>query len=62
MFPYKDDNPTLHPPIVTVALIIANAAAWVLLQGMGTEQYLAESVCRLGLVPGRLAGSIDPGT
>jgi membrane associated rhomboid family serine protease len=62
MFPYKDDNPTLHPPIVTVALIIANAAAWVLLQGMGTEQYLAESVCRLGLVPGRLAGAIEPGT
>jgi membrane associated rhomboid family serine protease len=62
MFPYKDDNPTLHPPVVTVALIIANAAAWVLLQGMGTEQYLAESVCRLGLVPGRLAGAIEPGT
>jgi membrane associated rhomboid family serine protease len=62
MFPYKDDNPTLHPPVVTVALILANAAAWVLLQGMGTEQYLAESVCRLGLVPGRLSGSIEPGT
>jgi membrane associated rhomboid family serine protease len=62
MFPYKDDNPTLHPPVVTVALIIANAAAWVFLQGMGTEQYLAESVCRLGLVPGRLAGAIEPGT
>jgi membrane associated rhomboid family serine protease len=62
MFPYKDDNPTLHPPVVTVALILANAAAWVLLQGMGTEQYVAESVCQLGLVPGRLAGSIEPGT
>jgi membrane associated rhomboid family serine protease len=62
MFPYKDDNPTLHSPVVTVALIIANAAAWVLLQGMGAEQYLAESVCRFGLVPGRLAGAIEPGT
>ncbi len=62
MFPYKDENPTLHPPVVTVALILANAASWVLVQGMGTEQFLAESVCRLGLVPGRLAGTIEPGT
>ncbi|MGH7562451.1 MAG: rhomboid family intramembrane serine protease [Gemmatimonadales bacterium] len=62
MFPYKDENPTLHPPIVTVALIAINAAVWVLIQGMGSEQYLAESICRMGLVPGRLTGAIEPGT
>jgi len=58
MFPYKDENPTLSPPVVTLALIAANVAAWLLLQGMGQSPALDRSVCELGLVPGRLFGSI----
>lgn len=61
MFPIKDDNPTLSRPVVTVALIAANVAAWVLVQGLGTEPALSGSVCTLGLVPGRLLGEIPGG-
>ena len=33
-----------------------------LLQGLGQEQKLAESVCNLGLIPGELLGTAPPGT
>jgi membrane associated rhomboid family serine protease len=62
MFPYKDENPTLRTPVVTVALIAANVAAWLLLQGMGQSPILEQSVCQLGLVPGHLLGAIPAGT
>jgi len=62
MIPYRDDNPTFRTPVVTVALIAANVAAWLLLQGMGQSPALEQSVCRLGLVPGHLLGAISPGT
>ncbi|HEU4699006.1 MAG TPA: rhomboid family intramembrane serine protease [Gemmatimonadales bacterium] len=62
MIPYKDDNPTLAPPVVTVLIIVANAAMWVVVQGMGTEPLLSGSVCRLGLIPGELLQLIPPGT
>ena len=61
MFPYRDDNPTLAPPVVTVALIGLNVAAWLLIQGMGAEPYLSKSVCELGLIPGEVLGRIPPG-
>ncbi len=61
MFPYRDDNPTIATPVVTVALIGLNVAAWLLLQGMGAEPYLSRSVCELGLIPGELLGRIQPG-
>jgi membrane associated rhomboid family serine protease len=61
MFPYKDDNPTLTTPVVTVALIAANIAVWVLVQGMGQESVLQASVCNLGFIPGRLFGAIPAG-
>jgi membrane associated rhomboid family serine protease len=61
MFPYKDDNPTFRTPVVTIALIAANVAAWVFLQGMGQSPVLEQSVCHLGLVPGHLFGSIHAG-
>lgn len=61
MFPYKDENPTLAAPVVTIALIAANVLAWLLIQGMGQSPVLEESVCRLGLVPGHLLGGIPPG-
>lgn len=61
MFPYKDDNPTLATPVVTLALIAANVAAWVLFQGAGADPVLPASVCRLGFIPGHLFGSIPAG-
>lgn len=54
MFPYRDDNPTILTPFVTVALIAANLAVWVVFQGMGSDQRLAQTVCELGLIPGDL--------
>ncbi len=62
MFPYRDDNPTLATPAVTFLLIGLNAAAWVLLQGMGTDPMLARSVCELGLIPGEYLGRLPPGS
>jgi membrane associated rhomboid family serine protease len=62
MFPYRDDNPTVLTPVATVALILANVAAWALLQGLGTEPALPRSVCTLGLIPGELLGQVEPGT
>ncbi|PYP40085.1 MAG: rhomboid family intramembrane serine protease [Gemmatimonadetes bacterium] len=61
MFPYKGENPTLATPVVTVAIIAANVAVWLLVQGAGQAEVLQGSVCNLGLVPGRLFGSIHPG-
>jgi membrane associated rhomboid family serine protease len=62
MFPYRDDNPTLATPAVTVLLIGLNVAVWVLVQGMGTDPALARSVCELGLIPGELLGRVPEGT
>jgi len=62
MFPLRDDNPTLRTAIVTFALIGANVLAWILVQGMGTEAKLVESVCRLGVIPGELLGTVPAGT
>jgi membrane associated rhomboid family serine protease len=62
MFPYRDDNPTLATPAVTVLLIGLNVAVWVLVQGMGTDPALSRSVCELGLIPGELLGRVPEGT
>jgi len=62
MFPLRDENPSHHAPLVTYALIALNAAAWVLLQGLGQEPRLASSVCTLGLIPGELLGTAAAGT
>ena len=62
MFPYRDDNPTLGTPLVTVLLIAFNVATWALIQGMGAEPALSRSVCELGLIPGELLGLVPEGT
>jgi membrane associated rhomboid family serine protease len=61
MFPYRDDNPTILNPYVTVALIAANFAVWVVFQGMGADQRLAQTVCELGLIPGDLTHHLPVG-
>jgi rhomboid family protein len=61
MFPYRDDNPTIATPIVTLLLIAANVVVWILVQGMGSEPSLSRSVCELGLIPGELLGRLPEG-
>ncbi|MGH7945856.1 MAG: hypothetical protein ACREF9_12725 [Opitutaceae bacterium] len=46
MFPVRDDNPHFLTPYATYGLIAANVAAWILLQGFGSEPVLSASVCR----------------
>ncbi len=62
MFPLRDDNPTLRTSLTTFAIIIANVASWVFLQGAGSEPSLARSVCHFGAIPGELLGLASPGT
>jgi membrane associated rhomboid family serine protease len=62
MFPYKDENRTVLIPVVTVALIALNVAAWVFVQGFGMEPALSQSVCQLGLIPAEFLGRARPGT
>jgi membrane associated rhomboid family serine protease len=62
VFPYHDENHTQRFPVITVALIAITCAAWLLLQGAGSELALAQSVCNLGLIPGELTMSVPPGT
>jgi membrane associated rhomboid family serine protease len=61
MFPYRDDNPTLATPIVTLLLIGLNVFFWVAVQGMGAEPNLSRSVCELGLIPGEFLGRLPEG-
>ena len=61
MFPLRDDNPTLSTSVATFAIIGLNAAAWLLVQGLGREPALSSSVCSLGAIPGNLLGSLAPG-
>jgi len=62
MIPYRDDNPRLGTPAITVGLIALNSLSWLLLQGVGSPAQVARSVCTLGLIPGALTGQIPPGT
>ncbi|HEX8243141.1 MAG TPA: rhomboid family intramembrane serine protease [Longimicrobium sp.] len=59
MIPLRDDNPTELTPVVTVALIVANLAAWLLLQGAGMDlRALQESVLVWGAKPCELTGAV----
>ncbi len=62
MFPVSDDNPSLLTPWATLGIIALNVLTWVLVQGLGTEPALAKSVCTLGLIPGELLQTVQPGT
>jgi membrane associated rhomboid family serine protease len=54
MFPLRDDNPTIHTSFATFTIIGLNIAAWVSLQGLGSPESLARSICEFGLIPGEL--------
>lgn len=62
MFPYHDENETQRTPIVTMLVIAACVAAWIVVQGAGGPLAVARSVCDLGLIPGELTGMLPPGT
>ncbi|MBD3320570.1 MAG: rhomboid family intramembrane serine protease [Chitinivibrionales bacterium] len=62
MFPLRDENPTFHTSVATFVLIGINVASWILVQGTGFNPALAKSVCRFGLIPGELLGTLEPGT
>ncbi len=61
MIPIRDENPTLGASIATFAIIGANIASWIFVQGLGTEPALARSVCELGAIPGALLGNVPAG-
>ncbi|MHC4177558.1 MAG: rhomboid family intramembrane serine protease [Planctomycetota bacterium] len=56
MFPYKDDNPTVLTPYVTIAIVVVASLVWVFVQHAGLEPGLSRSVCNLGAIPARLFG------
>ena len=58
MFPLRDENPTELTPIITFLLLLANVAAWLLVQGAGAEAALVASVCQYGAIPGEITGSL----
>ena len=62
MFPIRDDNPTLHTSLATFAIIAANVASWIFIQGLGFNPGLIRSICEFGLIPGELLGTLEPGT
>ena len=62
MFPYRDENETQRPAIVTGVIIGLNVLVWLFIQGAGSALPLARSVCELGLIPGALTGLLSPGT
>ena len=62
MFPYRDENETQRTPYVTLVLIALTTLVWLAIQGAGAALPLAQSVCALGLIPGELTLSLEPGT
>ncbi len=61
MFPLKDENPTFKRSLATFSLIGLNVASWILVQGLGSEAALAQSVCEYGAIPGELLGTVPGG-
>jgi membrane associated rhomboid family serine protease len=62
VIPYHDENETQRTAYVTLALVAANVAVWILVQGGGSTLPLATSVCNFGLIPGELTMSVPPGS
>lgn len=56
MFPYKDDNPTVLTPFVTLGIIGLTGIVWIFYQNAGSEPGMSQSICQLGAIPGRLFG------
>ncbi|MBX3191832.1 MAG: rhomboid family intramembrane serine protease [Labilithrix sp.] len=62
MLPISDENPTLRPPVVTVALLVTLGTVWVFVQHAGIDEVaLARSICDWGLVPAEITGRAKAG-
>lgn len=62
MFPLRDENPTLHRPFATYAIIGLNVLVWLFVQGLGADAPLARSLCLYALIPGELLNLAPTGT
>ncbi|HEY7236637.1 MAG TPA: rhomboid family intramembrane serine protease [Gemmatimonadaceae bacterium] len=63
MIPLSDENPTLHTPVMTWALLGAMFAVFLTLQGAGFDELkLATSICNWGMVPGEITHRAALGT
>ena len=62
MIPYRDENPTVLPPIVTVGIIALNVLAWLFLEGLGAPSAVGAAVCHYGLIPGEVLQRLPPGS
>jgi len=54
MFPIRDENPTIRPPVATIAIIGINILVWLIVQGAGGTIPLLKSLCFYSLIPGDL--------
>ena len=61
MFPYHDENTSRRTPYATYTFIALNVLAWIFIQGAGSPMAVAQAVCDLGLIPGRLTGAVPAG-
>jgi membrane associated rhomboid family serine protease len=59
LFPFHDNNPTLRPPLVTIALIVVNAAAFVAVERMPPVEQ-QQFIYQRGFVPRRIEQLRDP--
>jgi rhomboid family protein len=62
VIPYRDENPTTLPPIVTVGIIALNCLAWVFVEGLGSSAAVAAAVCNYGLIPGEVLQRVPAGS
>ena len=57
MIPVSVENRTIRPPWMTVLILAAIFAVWIIVQGggfPGNEKLLATTVCNYGMVPGEI--------
>ena len=62
MFPIRDDNPQILTPVATISILALNVFCWFFIQGMGTSNSLASSICSFGLIPAQLMQLVPPGS
>ena len=62
MFPIGDDNPTENLPIATYVLIGMNIVVWASVQGFGSTDAMAQSLCLYALIPGDLLNTVPVGS
>jgi membrane associated rhomboid family serine protease len=62
MFPIRDENPTLRPPVATYLILALNVFVWIFVQGFGASEPLGQSICLYGLIPADILGTAPAGT